>query len=120
MPSPQHQRGLHVLHDFIDAAMAVGCGILEQFTQLPIVQPFPDHGLTRCRQMPTGSSGRHVLSLKIVVLMASAAFQSSNALAIKATPDVHRMPVSVVALPGKVSAGMAIHATRMPQHGNDR
>src|ERR1051326_5143979 len=100
--------------------MAVGCRIFEQFAQLPIAQPLPDHRFARCRQMPAGSSGRHVLSLKIMVLMAGAAFHSGDALSIETAADVHRMPVSIVALPGKVSAGMAIHAAPMPEHRHDR
>jgi hypothetical protein len=61
-----------------------------------------------------------MFSFKIMVLMAGAALQSGDALSIETPPNVHRMPVSIVALPGKVSTGMAIHATRMPEHRDDR
>src|SRR5690242_13690814 len=69
--------------------------------------------------MPVRGPGRHVLALEIMVLMAGAAFQAGDTLAFATTPNVHRMLVSVIALPGKVSAGMAIHATLMPQHRHD-
>lgn len=109
-----------MLHDFIQAAMSVQSGILEQLTQLPVAQPLPDHRLMRSRQMPAGSPGRHVLSFKIMVLMAGAAFHPGDALSIHTAPDVHRVPVSIVSLPGKISAGMAIHTTPMPEHRHDR
>jgi hypothetical protein len=38
-----------------------------------------------------------------MVLMAGAASQTSNTLAFMPAPDVHRVPMSVIALSGKVS-----------------
>jgi hypothetical protein len=45
-----------------------------------------------------------MFSSKIMVLMAGAASQTSDTLAFKATPNVHCVPVPVIALSGKVSA----------------
>jgi hypothetical protein len=54
-----------------------------------------------------------MLSLKVVVLMTATAFHCEGAMAIGTTPHIHRVPVSIIALSWKVSAGMAIHAARM-------
>jgi hypothetical protein len=53
--------------------------------------------------MPARRSGRHVFACKIMVLMAGTASQTGNTLAFKPAPDVHRVPMSVIALSGKVS-----------------
>jgi len=45
-----------------------------------------------------------MFSSKIMVLMAGAASQTGDTLTFEPTPDVHRVPVFVVSLPGKVSA----------------
>ena len=63
--------------------------------------------------MPIRRSGRHVFPRKIMVLMAGAASHTRDSLSVNAAPDVHCVPVFVISLPGKVSTGMAIHATRM-------
>jgi hypothetical protein len=51
-----------------------------------------------------------------MVLMAGAASHTRDSLSVNAAPDVHCVSVQVVSLPGKVSTGMAIHATRMPEN----
>ena len=104
------------MHNSIHGTMAIVCRIFQQFTQLPIAQPFPDHWLAGRWQMPVRRSGRHMFARKIMVLMAAAASHTGNTLAIEAAPDVHGVPVQVVSLPGKVSTGMAIHAARMAEH----
>src|SRR6185503_13691394 len=70
--------------------------------------------------MPAWRSRRHMFSSKIMVLMAGAASQTGNTLAFAPAADVHRVPVTVVSLPGKVSARMAVHAARMPEHRHNR
>jgi hypothetical protein len=45
-----------------------------------------------------------MFSRKIMVLMAGAASQTSDTLAFTPAPDVHCVPVPVIALSGKVSA----------------
>jgi hypothetical protein len=45
-----------------------------------------------------------VFSRKIMVLMAGAASQTGDTLAFTPAPDVHCVPMSVVALPGKIAA----------------
>jgi len=45
-----------------------------------------------------------MFSRKIMVLMAGAASQTGDTLAFTPTPDVHRVPMPIVSLPGKVSA----------------
>jgi hypothetical protein len=116
MPAPKHQRGAHMSHNSIHGTVAIVCRIFKQFTQLPIAQALPDHWLASRWQMPVRRSGRHVLSRKIMVLMAGAASHTGNTLSIRAAPDVHGVQVQVVSLAGKVSTGMAIHASRMPEH----
>ena len=116
MPAPEHQRRIHMPHNSIDRAMSIARRVFKQFTQLPVAQTLPDHWLTGRWQMPVRRSGRHVLPRKIMVLMAAAASHTGNTLSIRAAPDVHGVPVQVVSLPGKVSTGMAIHASRMPEH----
>jgi hypothetical protein len=57
-----------------------------------------------------------MFSSKIMILMTGAAFQAGDTFPIETPPDVHRVPVSVVSLPGKVSTRMAVHTTRMTKH----
>ena len=116
MPAPEHQRRIHMPHNSIDRAMSIARRVFKQFTQLPVAQPFPDDWLAGRWQMPVRRSGRHVLPRKIMVLMAAAASHTGNTLSIRAAPDVHGVPVQVVSLPGKVSTGTAIHASRMAEH----
>jgi hypothetical protein len=59
-----------------------------------------------------------MFSRKIMILVTGAAFQAGDTLPIETAPDIHRVPVSVVSLPGEVSIGMAVHTTRMPEHWN--
>ena len=57
-------------------------------------------------------------SLKVEILVAGAASHSRNTVAVETTAHIHRVPVAVVSLAGKVAAGMAIHTTGMMQDRN--
>src|ERR1700739_1452534 len=70
--------------------------------------------------MPPCGPGRHVFSSEIMVLMAGATPQTGDTLAFQTPPDVHCVPMSIVSLARKVSARMAVHAARMPEHGHNR
>ena len=52
--------------------------------------------------------------------MTTAAFDDADAHSVRAAPDLHRVAMIIVALPRVVSAGVAIHASRMSKYGNDR
>src|SRR6476660_3144053 len=52
---------------------------------------------------------------QIVVLMTGAAFFRRHTVTGGAATHVHGMGMPVVALPGKISGGVAIHASRMAQ-----
>jgi hypothetical protein len=69
--------------------------------------------------MPIWGSRRHVLTSKVVVLMARAAFHWVRPVPIRTAANVHGMRMIVVTLPGKVSARVAIHAARVTQNGKD-
>jgi len=56
---------------------------------------------------------------KIVVLMASAASLRRDATASVAASHIHGVRMSVISLAREVSCRMAIHASRMTQHGNE-
>lgn len=102
----------------IHGSMAIARRIFKKFAQLAIAQAFPDHWFAGRWQMPIRRSRRHVLSRKIMVLMAGAASQTGDTLTVQTTANVHGMPMQVISLPGKVSTGMAIHTARMPEHWN--
>ncbi len=53
---------------------------------------------------------------KVVVLMTGAAFFRSDSVTVGAATHVHRMRMPIVSLPGKVSLGMAVHASRVAEH----
>jgi len=59
-------------------------------------------------------------TVKIAVLMTGAAFFRGHAVTLSATPYIHGMGVSIIALPGKVSRRMAVHTSRVPQDGDER
>lgn len=69
--------------------------------------------------MPVGSSGWHMLSLKVMVLVTGAAMYPGDAVSMRTSPHIHRVPMLIVSLAGKVSVGMAIHTSRIVQHWND-
>jgi hypothetical protein len=58
-------------------------------------------------------------AIEIVILMAGAAFFGSNAHTCGTAPDVHGVPVAVVALTRIITFGVAIHAAGMTQDGNE-
>ncbi len=53
---------------------------------------------------------------EVVILVAGAAFHRGYAVPIRTTAHIHGVPVIVVALAGKISAGMAVHAARVVEH----
>jgi hypothetical protein len=108
-----------VLHNLIDCAMAVECGIFEALTQLTVSEALPDHGRLSGWQMPIRCAGRHVLSGKVMILVAGAAFQAGNTLAFKSAADVHGVLVAIVSLAREVSGGVAVHAARMMEYWHD-
>jgi hypothetical protein len=63
MPSPQHQRSVHVFFDCFRITPAVAFRIHEQFAQLPARQTFPNHRVIRRRQMPLRRSRGHMYAL---------------------------------------------------------
>ena len=69
--------------------------------------------------MPIQGSRRHVLTGKVVVLMARTAFHCVGSVPVWTAANAHRVRMTVVALSGKVPAGVAIHAARVTQDGND-
>ena len=83
--------------------MTVPLGIFEQFTELMVRQPLPDHRHRRRWQMPIGSSRRHVQAHEIVVLMTSAASHSVDALSVWSTTDLHCVSMTIVSLSRKIS-----------------
>jgi hypothetical protein len=60
-----------------------------------------------------------MLSFKIVILMTAAAFQGDHTIAIRTTPDVHRVTVLIISLAWKISAGVTIHTPRVMQNWDD-
>jgi hypothetical protein len=56
---------------------------------------------------------------QIVVLMTSAASFRRHAAASVAASHIHGVRMSVISLAREVSGGVAIHASRMTQHGNE-
>jgi hypothetical protein len=56
---------------------------------------------------------------EVVILVTGAALNRIHSLSIGSAPDLHRMLMSVIALAGKVSTGVTVHATRMAQHRDD-
>ena len=69
--------------------------------------------------MPTRCSRRHVWTCKIVVLMAGAAFHAVGSGPVRTAANVHGVPMTVVPLPRKVPSGVAVHAARVTQNGED-
>ena len=69
--------------------------------------------------MPIWGSRRHVSTGKVTVLMARAARHGVSSVSVRTAADAHGVRVTVVALPGKVPAGVAIHAARVTQNGKD-
>ena len=66
--------------------------------------------------MPVRRSWRRVPSFGVVILVTSAALDGSYAIALRTTMHVHCVSVTVIALPGKISAGVAVHAARLMEH----
>jgi len=62
-------------------------------------------------------SGRQVSSGEIMVLVAGAALLRGYTPSLRPPPHVHGMRMSIVPLPGKVPAGVAVHASWVTQDG---
>jgi hypothetical protein len=107
-----------MLHNLLGRTMTVLLGIFEQFTELMVRQPLPDHRHRRRGQMPTGRSRRHVQAHEIVVLMTGAASDSIHSLSVS-TANLHCVAMAIVTLTRKVSTGVAIHTARMAKHWNN-
>jgi hypothetical protein len=56
---------------------------------------------------------------EIMILVAGAAFDGIRATAVVSAANLHCVAMAVVALTGKVSARVAIHATRVAKHRNN-
>jgi hypothetical protein len=119
IPSPQHQRRVHVLFDSFRVTAAIALRVYQQFAQLPVRQFVPDHWVIQGRQMPSGCTRRHVRTLQIVILVTGAALHRRRADTVWSTPDIHDVSVQIVTLPWVVARGVAHDATRMPQRGHD-
>jgi hypothetical protein len=105
--------------NLMNRSVPVPTGVLQQLTKLPVRQAFPDHRHVGRWQMPVGRSRRRMQSSRIVFLMTSAAYDRIRSASIGSAPDLQGMRMAVVSLPGKVSAGMAVHAARVMQYRND-
>jgi len=83
--------------------MTVPLRIFEQFTELMVRQALPDHRHRGRRQMPIGRPRRHVQAREIVILMTGAASDSSCALPVWSTTDLHCVLMTIVSLSRKIS-----------------
>ena len=109
-----------MLHDLRRRTTTVFSRILEQLTQLMVRQAFPDHRYLGRREVPVGSARGHVRSGKIVILVTGAAFDGTHSFSVRPAMNLHRVAMAVVTLPRKISGGVAIHTSRMAQHGDYR
>jgi hypothetical protein len=108
-----------MLDDPLDAAMSVLPRILEQFAELTVGQPFPDHWRLGRGKAPIRRSRRHTRVRQIMVLVTGAAFNRIHSLPVGSAPDMHRVLMAVVSLARKISGGVTIHAARVAQYRND-
>jgi hypothetical protein len=102
-PPPKHKWRVHMLHNLRGRTMAVPLRIFEQFTELMVGQALPDHRHRGRRQMPTGSSRRHVQAGEIVILMTGAASDSTCTLPVWSTTDLHCVLMTIISLSRKIS-----------------
>src|SRR6202042_2914459 len=102
-PPPKHKWRVYMLHNLRGRTMAVTFGIFEQFTELMVRQALPYHRHRGRRQMPTGSSRRHVQAREIVILMTGAASDSICALSVLSTTDLHCVLMTIVSLSRRIS-----------------
>lgn len=120
IPSPHHQLIFgEVLDELIEIPVAVLLWIFNGFTKLRVGEALPDHRHSRGRQTPAGSAGGKVRAREIVILMAGTAFFRSDSKAGGAAANVHGVRMPVIALAGKISLGMAVHAARASQDRNE-
>ncbi len=68
--------------------------------------------------MPVGGSRWHMLSGRIALLVARVAMYAGDAISVGTTSYIHRVPMFIVPLAGKVSLGVTIHTSRTVQHWN--
>jgi hypothetical protein len=55
-------------------------------------------------------------SRKIVILVTATTWHASHVFSILTTPYIHRVPMSIVSLPRKVSVRVAVHTPGMMKH----
>src|SRR5581483_4298101 len=121
MPTPSNQWRSHMLHNLLQGpAIPVALGILEQFAQLLIGQPFPHHWHVGRRHLPVVGSWRHVETCQILFLVAGVAPLSGHSLAVRSSAHIHCMSVLVVTLSRIITAGVAAHTAGVPQYRNER
>jgi hypothetical protein len=108
-----------MLDDLLDTAMSILFRILEQLAELAISQPFPDHRRLGRGKAPIRRSRRHVHAREVMVLVTGAASNRIYSAPVRSPSDLHRVLMAVISLTRKISGGMAVHASRMPQYGND-
>src|SRR5258708_3597003 len=69
--------------------------------------------------MPGRRTGRQMGVPKIMILVAGAALYGSHAESGRTAANIHGMAMTVVALARKVTLGMAVHAARVAQNGDE-
>src|ERR1700733_6142129 len=102
-PPPEYKWRVHMLHNLRGRMMAVPLRVFEQFAELMVRQPFPDHRHRRRRQMPIGRPRGHVQAREIVILMTGAASDSIYALPLWSTTDLHCVSMTIISLSRKIS-----------------
>ncbi len=105
--------------DLIDIAIAILLAIFEELAELAVGEALADHRDFRRGQVPVRRAGRRVHAFNVMVLMASTAFQRRHAVSLWAPRNIHRVAVTVVSLPRKISRGVAIHTAWMAEHWNN-
>jgi hypothetical protein len=84
---------MHVLFDAFGVAPPISLRIDQQLAQLAIRETLPDHWILRRWQMPIRRTWRYMHSRQIAILMTRVAVYWRSAIAIRAAPHVHDVPV---------------------------
>src|ERR1700734_1069601 len=75
IPSPHHELVFRkVLDQLTDVPVSILLWIFDRFAKLRVSETLPDHGHSRRRQAPARRSRRKMCAVKIMILMAGAAF----------------------------------------------
>jgi hypothetical protein len=112
-PGPDHERRLDVGYPLIRSHGAAR-GVCECTTEFGNTQSFPRHPLRR--EVPVGRARYSARDL-VCGLMAGAAMKAGCATPIRTARHVRHVPVAIIALPRKISVGVAVHAARVLQNG---